>query len=440
MKKFIPIVFILAYTSLCAQTQADSIKTEVSKMSKFIEVLKKFRFSGYIQAQYQRADTAGAPSYNGGDFAPASSNRFMLRRARLRVAFEHENAKGIRLVETVFFTDATDKGFSIKDIYGRLTEPWTGWIGIQGGYFMRPFSYEQNYPSAMRETPERGRMSQILMPGERDLGAALIIESPKTFKPVYLRLDAGVFNGTGAFSEIDSRKDFIGRLQARKVFGKGTTYTLSGGASYYNGRVLYSTPFSYNLSTDSLGILRYTKTTDSAAVGKKYSKREYWGVDMQFIIDYKIGTTTFRGEYIAGREPGTANATSTPTALGSDIYNRNFNGAYFYFIQTFKHNLKKINLAHDFVFKFDFYDPNNRIKGKDLSKVNDPYVSKADIRFNTFGFGYSFRVADWFKLMAYYDYVINEKTNIPGYTGNIKDNIFTLRTQFAFDTKWFTKP
>ena len=439
MKKLPTLLFLFVSITTFAQTVSDSSHIENSKLNKFLDVLRKFRFSGYIQTQYQYADTAGAASYNGGDFAPNSNNRFMLRRARLRVAFEHENTKGIRLIETVFFIDATDKGFSLKDIYGRLTEPWTGWFGVQGGYFMRPFGNEVNYPSAMRETPERGRMSQILMPGERDLGAAFIIESPKTFKPVYLRLDAGVFNGTGSFSEIDSRKDFIGRLQARKTFGKATTFTLSGGVSYYNGSVLYSTPTSFNLQKDGNGILRYAKSSDSINVNKKYSKREYVGADMQFAIDYKSGTTTFRGEYITGREPGTATASGAPTATGSDIYNRNFNGAYFYFIQTFRHKVKALTFAHDFVFKYDFYDPNLQIAGKDLSLVNDSHVSKADVRYQTFGVGYSFRPADWFKLMLYYDYVLNENTGISGYTHNLKDNIFTLRTQFAFDTRWFTK-
>lgn len=356
-KPLLKIILLLCIsTSLSAQTVTDSLNVKVNKLQKFIEVLRKFRFSGYIQMQYQHADTAGAPGYSGGDFAPASNNRFMLRRARLRIAFEHETAKGIRLIETVFFTDATDKGFALKDIYGRLTDPFVGWFGIQGGYFMRPFGFEVNHPSAIRETPDRGRMSQILMPGERDLGGAFIIESPQNFKPVYVRIDAGIFNGTGAFSEIDSRKDFMGRLQLRRTFGTKTNFTISGGASYYRGSVLHSTPFIYNLQPDSTGSLRYLRTTDSAGVGKKYSLRQYVGADMQLSLDYVAGTTTLRGEFITGSEPGTAFSSSTPTTTGSDIYNRKFSGAYFYFVQVFKHKIMKHPVYHEFVFKYDYYD------------------------------------------------------------------------------------
>ena len=35
--------------------------------------------------------------------------------------------------------------------------------------FARPFGFEINYSSSDRESPERGRKSQILMKGERDL-------------------------------------------------------------------------------------------------------------------------------------------------------------------------------------------------------------------------------------------------------------------------------
>jgi hypothetical protein len=46
--------------------------------------LSHIRISGYMQPQFQIASAKGADSYSGGDFAPQSSNRFMLRRGRIR--------------------------------------------------------------------------------------------------------------------------------------------------------------------------------------------------------------------------------------------------------------------------------------------------------------------------------------------------------------------
>ena len=64
--------------------------------------------------------------------------------------------------------------------------------------FARPFGYEVNLSSSDREAPERGRMSQILMKTERDLGVMASFEPKKTkhfFK--HIKIDGGFFNGQG---------------------------------------------------------------------------------------------------------------------------------------------------------------------------------------------------------------------------------------------------
>ena len=47
------------------------------------------RFSTYLQPQYQVASAEGIKSFEGGDFSPRVSNRFMLRRSRVRIDFVH---------------------------------------------------------------------------------------------------------------------------------------------------------------------------------------------------------------------------------------------------------------------------------------------------------------------------------------------------------------
>ena len=58
--------------------------------------LDKIRLSGYIQPQFQVTQSNGAKGYAGGDFAANSSNRFMLRRARVRFDYVRfpKNATG----------------------------------------------------------------------------------------------------------------------------------------------------------------------------------------------------------------------------------------------------------------------------------------------------------------------------------------------------------
>lgn len=403
-------------------------------------MLRDLRILVYVQPEFQVTDTNGALSFAGGDFPTNSNNRFTLRRGRLKVAYEHSNTKGLKILDLAFMFDATERGFVIKEAYGKVVDPWIGWFGLQVGSNNRPFGYEISHTPSLRETPEFARMSQVLFPGEVDIGATLVVESPTTFKPVYLRLDAGAYNGLGSnVLEFDRRKDFIGHLQARKTFGDKLKFTIWGGASYYYGGVMQSTPFVYQLKSTNNGGFIYGRDTDSAGVNKKYFKREYYGADLQISLDYKIGTTQLRGEFIAGQQPGTAASPTVPVAPGSDLYLRKFNGAYFTFVQTFKHKLKTQTICHDIVLRYDWYDPDARLKGHALSSINDVFESRADIKYQTIGVGYIFRPYDWFKLMVYYDIVKNETTDVIGYTRDLKDNVLTIRTQFMFDSNWFKK-
>ena len=59
-------------------------------------------------------------------------------------------------------------------------------------------------------------------------------------------------------------------------------------------------------------------------------------------------------------------------------------------------------------------------------------LTAADIKFSTLGMGYVYYFNPQIKLVLYYDIVRNEITQLPGYTSDLKDNIFTCRLQFRF--------
>ena len=58
-----------------------------------LSIYKKYdriKINGYIQPQFQVAESKGADAtYAGGDFSPNSNNRFMIRKARVRFEYEH---------------------------------------------------------------------------------------------------------------------------------------------------------------------------------------------------------------------------------------------------------------------------------------------------------------------------------------------------------------
>lgn len=403
----------------------DTLAQSVSKLHSDIEALKKIKLSGYIQAQFQVADSSGIPSFEGGDFAPGVDKRFMVRRARLKVMYDNT------LTQYVLQFDVSEKGLAIKDAYVKVTEPWLKTISLTAGMQNRPFGYEVPYSSSQRESPERGRMSQTLFPGERDLGAMITIQAPKTSSWNILKIEAGMFNGTGApsagkdASDFDFQKDFIGHIGINQV-SKSEKIKYGIGASYYNGGYRQSNKYVYNLGMvkpDTLGFI-----VDSSDVNKgQIAKREYIGADAQLSFEFPFGITTLRGEYIQGGQPGTSSTTKSPQSdPAADTYKRKFNGGYFYFLQNIGQT------KHQVVVKYDWYDPNTEVAGDEIGRSKTK-LNKTDIKYSTLGLGWIYHWDHNVKFTTYYALVNNETSkNLAGYTKDIKDNVLTLRVQYKF--------
>ena len=427
------------------ENPADTLTSTVSAIRQELDVLKRTKISGYIQTQFQYGDSIGAGQYAGGAFSAGADKRFQLRRARVKFQYDAPlNDKGISTSQYVLQFDVTEKGLSIKDVYGKFTDKWIGWFSITAGMQNRPFGFEIPYSSSLRESPERGRMSQILFPGERDLGAMLTIQGPKTSNWNWLKLEAGLFNGNGApgagasVAEFDKKKDFIGHLTATRT-NKSETIKYALGASYYNGGFRIDTVNVYNFSADISGVKGFvigTKKDDIKQIGlgaRSYSKRQYMGFDGQLNIDWMAGLTVIRAEYINGEQPGASGTTASPNSnvsSTSDIYNRKFNGAYFYFLQNI------MQTPWQAIVKYDWYDPNTEIGGNDIGKTTAgglKNTNATDLKYTTIGLGLAYRWDANVKLTAYYDMVTNEtSTNLSGYTKDITDNVFTLRMQVKF--------
>ena len=164
----------------------------------FIKRFENLRISGYMQPQFQVAEADGAQSFEGGNFSQFSSSRFMLRRARVKIDYLLTTKERFPKALFTFQVDATERGVVVKDMFIRLFETKKNIFSMTAGFFARPFGFEVNLGSSYRESPERGRMSQILMPGERDLGVMVSFEpQEKKHKFYHLKLDAGFFNGQG---------------------------------------------------------------------------------------------------------------------------------------------------------------------------------------------------------------------------------------------------
>ncbi|MEJ7626580.1 MAG: porin [Ferruginibacter sp.] len=414
-----------------AQFLMDMVDTSKDMGKGMLSIYQKFdkvRISGYIQPQFQVASEKGIKSFSGGDFAPLVNNRFMLRRGRIRFDYIHFAERKGPSVQFVFQFDGTERGVVIRDFWGRILENKYSLFAVTTGMFARPFSYELNLSSSDRESPERGRLSQLLLKTERDLGAMVSFEPRKKDHPLYnLKLDAGIFNGQGlaAIADFDSHKDVITRLSVKPV-ALFKNNLVSAGISYLNGGLVRNTRYRYT-TQDINGIKMFV--VDSALSNQgKIAPRKYYGGDVQIKFLHSYGFTEVRAEFIKGKQTAQRTNTETPFLLLTGIegyYTRKFNGAYFYLLQHIH------NSRHQLVIKYDWYDPNTEVKKTEIGK-NNSNLNAADIKYSTWGFGYLNYINLNLKMVLWYDIVKNEKTSLAGFLNDIKDNVFTFRLQFRF--------
>ncbi len=462
------VLFMLGFTQLNAQgtVSDDTLTSVLEKLRSDVGVMNRLKITGYLQAQWQMAQQPGISSYSGGNFPANVDNRFSVRRGRVKFTYENSWSQYVLQI------DVTERGVAIKDAYLNFTDPWIKYFTLQGGIFNRPFGYEIAYSSSSRETPERARMTQILFPGERDLGAMITIQAPKTSRWNFIRLDAGLFNGTGnTVNDFDKYKDFIGHLYFNKS-NKKENFKYGAGISYYQGGWRQGTKYNYTMKDITSGeeTMKAFAVDSTSSAGDRV-KRQYFGADAQLAFDFPFGLTQIRGEYIFGTQPATSGSSTCPTTqptsdpsvpytttaitdtLGNitgyktvankvtnaDAYIRKFNGFYVYLVQDIGRT------KHQLVLKYDHYDPNTEVKGDDIGKKLSSMpswtktTSSTDIAFNTFGIGWNYRWNAHVKIMAYYEFVTNETSAnlsntdpLKDFSKDIEDNVFTLRVQFKF--------
>jgi hypothetical protein len=435
LKLFTLLFFLLVSLSCFGQrylTDLDSSFFIKDTVRPLIKRFENIRISGYMQPQFQLAESDGAPSFSGGNFSQFSKSRFMLRRARVKIDYILPSKSKYPKALFSFQIDATERGVIVRDMFVRLFETKTNRFSLTAGLFARPFGYEVNLSSAVRETPERGRMSQILMPSERDIGV-MVSHEPQESKRDRSRfkLDIGFFNGQGlsGTTDFDSHKDLISRIFFRPYMANNKI-EFSGGLSYLRGGWKNGTKYVYESGTAANGDKIFVVDSSVSNLGKS-SPRHYYGADAQFKWTHKWGETEWRAEYWFGTQPGTSGSTSNPGTLPTSngipvpTYVRHFDGIFLLFLQNI------INTNHQLMVKYDWYDPNIKVENLELGKPGTN-LTVADVKFSTLGIGYAYHVNPQTKIILYYDVVKNETTQLAGYIADLKDNILTCRLQFRF--------
>jgi phosphate-selective porin len=107
-------------------------------------------------------------------------------------------------------------------------------VTVRGGQFVKPFGFDIQQSSSVRESPERGIFAEYLFPGERDRGAMISAKLDGLGDAWHgTQIFAAALNGNRFFS--DSNRPLNYNFRVRKVFDR---LSLAVGASAQLGRQL----------------------------------------------------------------------------------------------------------------------------------------------------------------------------------------------------------
>lgn len=403
--------------------------------------LTKIKVSGYMQAQYQHFESLNAQP----------TNYLSLRRARLK--FTYQAADGVKFLLQPDFLPGS---VSLREAYVVLNDRWTKSFSLWMGKFNRP-NYEVEYSSGQLENLERSLIIRTLYPGEYALGAKLEYNPENTPVHVQLALLNGndgltIANNAGTNLNSNENKDF----DNYKDVMVRATYNLSLGS--FGGLDFGASGYFGSLKSNALKTLSSDYTTIKDINVGDAVQRNWFGGEFQLFADL-LGGMSLKGEYLAGKNasigysPVAASGT-TAAIPGVANFQNNFSGYYLYWI-------KNLGNKNQFSFRYDYYDPNTDITGKDVTiakytsadatTLKNRVSGKSDLATTTFGFALHHYFDDNIRISLNYDIVNNEKVSAAGlltenytkadgtvvkngldYSKNVNNNVLTFRIQAKF--------
>jgi hypothetical protein len=417
------------------QLKFDALNEQISPLQEQVDKMAKLKISGYMQAQYEIYNFQDVPVVIKGtapvldktvdyQLKPGTpetnaslttntvdvTNSFVIRRARVK--FTYQPIEGVTFVLQPNFAFSA---VTLKDAYVQLNDPWINTFQLWIGQFNRP-DYEVEFSSRDRIILERSRMSGILYPSERDLGAKLVANFATQYE-IPLNIELAFFNGNfgeGVIAnqekDVDSQKDVMVRANYSLNF-KNIGLGVDFGASQYYGK---NTVFVAGNFSD------VNNTTFAANIGDKLDK--HWtGFELQAFYDV-LGGFALKSEYNFGTISG---QTSAVNALNNNP-GFNFSGVRD-FVGYYVTLEKNFGTKYQAGVRYDSWDPNSRLSGNDVTVA-------PDLRVHTWSFALDYFFTNTTKIVLGYSMPINETSSTVGgiYNSDVKNNTTTLRFQVNF--------
>lgn len=393
------------------------VPTEAPKAE--AEKQKHFEITGYIQTRYEHNDQSVSGVAGGYDVTRIlNQNNFFVKRGRLKATFQPNKTS-----EYVLQLNAARDGVSFIDGYIRLIRKYRGHdVSLMAGQFKYPFGFEIGLSSSMRDLPERSLAERTLFRGERDRGVTLHWRAPSIWN-VHIAVvqGTGIDNKVFVWMDPTIQKDVVARL--RTEFG-----LLSIGVSGYWGETYTpgqppkpAVPGStvwYDANGN--GIMDPDEITTSDPVPAKAATpavvrdKIRYGADAQMKLALlPIGSTTARIEYYYADDYSSSAADLAAVSRGWYVWLSQSLG-------------KKFGAA----LRYDYFDPNMH---NDYAETDSFRLARiSNDATGTFSVAFRYFWDSAVSLTAAYDFFwqLKDGSMYRKYSGDIKDNRFTLQFQF----------
>lgn len=391
-----------------------------------VDALKKLKISGLVQAQYEFTTDTGLVSKD----RPLQQGRFMVRRGRLKATYDAGNGSMY-----VMQYNLNEAGLKAQDMYVNwsrsilLGDMKTLTFMAQAGLQDIPFGYEVSYSSSTMETIERSRFERNAMfKDEKDVG--MIVGLSAALPAIdALGIKFAALNGYGAADATYDPSSYIVRANMGKGFyDLGIAVDL--GASYY-----MDSRKNFDTTSKAYNVIDGSKDYKKSNTLREELDASVLGLDAQLAFDLSmipgLAGAKVLGEYYTGTAIG-GSSNNNRTAYGATLFQRELMGWYVTYVQNIGKHLQT-------VVRYDVYDPNTSVEGDEIGAINANGTNSADIAYDTWYMGLNVFVNGNTKVTFGYDLVRNETTknitsakSASNFSEEIKDDVMTFRTQFAF--------
>lgn len=372
----------------------DGMTEQLQTLQTDTDKLKRFKFSGYIQARWETAENSSdTVKVSGSPATLTQSNvsRFYIRRGRLKLTYDSSPLSQA----VVYFDGGQDRAIRLLEAYLTFTDPWVQKHQLTVGQINVPFGYEIERSSSVRELPERSRAENLLFSGERDRGLKIVSQwTPRLETLVGLLNGGGINHPDFPNTDPTAAKDFVGRAR----WSQGIW---DAAVSYYGGKNI--TPLTgADVSTDKTRL----------------------GVDAQAYYELPtLGGGSLKGEFYGGKNVNAdsvktlvAAATSAnPVTLlksgaNAEHLATDFTGWYAMWVQSLG---DKMQLAA----RYDFFDPNTDLEHDQFERI---------------GLGLNYFYDGFTRMTVAYDIPTTDKSIGGGKYEDPKDNLWTVQFQHKF--------